>query len=112
MNLAIIPIKSKSVRIKIKYKPFMGKPIFLWSVIAAKSKIFDKIVVTTDDNTQIVKLALSIILKPIYKTKNLANNKVGILPVIKHAIRKMNKDNKNQKRLLYFLLHQTLITKI
>ena len=57
MNLAIIPIKSKSVRIKNKnIKPFMGKPIFLWSVIAAKkSKIFDKIVVTTDD-TQIVKL--------------------------------------------------------
>ena len=37
MNLAIIPIKSKSVRIKNKnIKPFMGKPIFLWSVIAAK----------------------------------------------------------------------------
>lgn len=99
MNLAIIPIKSKSVRIKNKnIKPFMGKPIFLWSVIAAKkSKIFDKIVVTTDD-TQIVKLVTKHNIEaPFIRPKNLANNKVGILPVIKHAIRKMNKDNKKIK---------------
>ena len=62
-----------------------------------KSKIFDKIVVTTDD-TQIVKLVTKHNIEaPFIRPKNLANNKVGILPVIKHAIRKMNKDNKKIK---------------
>jgi pseudaminic acid cytidylyltransferase len=95
MNLAIIPIKSKSIRIKNKNtKLFMGKPMFLWSVLAAKkSKIFDKIIVSTDDS-KIVKLVTRHNIEvPFIRPKNLANNHVGILPVIKHAIKKMIKNN-------------------
>ena len=67
----------------------MGKPIFLWSVIAAKkSKIFDKIVVTTDD-TQIVKLVTKHNIEaPFIRPKNLANNKVGIFACNKTCYKK------------------------
>ena len=50
MSIAIIPARSGSTRIKNKnIKIFHGKPIIAWSIIAAKkSKIFSKIVVSTD----------------------------------------------------------------
>ena len=51
MNIAIIPARGGSKRIpKKNIKYFYGKPIIAWSIEAAiKSKIFDKVVVSTDD---------------------------------------------------------------
>ena len=50
MNIAIIPARSKSKRIKNKnIKLFHGKPIIYWAIKSAlKSKIFDKVIVSTD----------------------------------------------------------------
>ena len=51
MNIAIIPARSKNKRIKRKnIKYFFGKPIIYWSILAAKqSKLFDRIIVSSDD---------------------------------------------------------------
>ena len=50
MNIAIIPARKNSRRIKNKnIIKFCGKPIIYYSLKAAKkSKLFDKIIVTTD----------------------------------------------------------------
>ena len=50
MNVAIIPARKGSKRIKNKnIKLFNGKPIIAWSIEEAKkTKIFDEIIVTTD----------------------------------------------------------------
>lgn len=51
MKIAIIPARAGSKRIPNKnIRPFCGKPIIAWSIEAAiKSKLFDKIIVSTDD---------------------------------------------------------------
>ena len=50
MKIAIIPARSGSKRIKNKnIKLFNGHPIISWSIKEAiKSKIFDKVIVSTD----------------------------------------------------------------
>lgn len=50
-NLCIIPARGGSKRIPHKnIKPFMGKPIIAYSIEAAlKSKLFDEVMVSTDD---------------------------------------------------------------
>ena len=59
MKIAIIPARSGSKRIKNKnIKLFNGHPIISWSIKEAiKSKIFDKVIVSTD-STKIAKISL------------------------------------------------------
>ncbi len=49
-NLAIIPARSGSKRVKDKnIMPFMGKPMLVWTIEAAlKSGVFDDVIVSTD----------------------------------------------------------------
>jgi len=99
MNIAIIPARSKSVRIKNKnVKYFSGKPIIYWSILAAKkTNIFDRIIVSTDDKkiiNLVKKLGVEV---PFIRPKKLSGNFIGILPVIKHAIRKLKIKNDNIK---------------
>ena len=51
MNLAIIPARGGSKRIPRKnIKDFCGKPIIAYSIeTAIKSGLFDKVIVSTDD---------------------------------------------------------------
>lgn len=51
MKIAIIPARGGSKRIPRKnIKTFSGYPMIVWSIVAArKSKVFDKIIVSTDD---------------------------------------------------------------
>lgn len=51
-NIAIIPARGGSKRIPRKnIKPFMGKPIIVYSIEAAlQSKLFDEVMVSTDDD--------------------------------------------------------------
>ncbi len=97
MNIAIIPARSKSVRIKNKnVKYFYGKPIIYWSILAAKkTKLFDKIVVSTDDKKIINLVKKFGVDTPFVRPKKLSGNFVGVLPVIKHAIRKLKIKNDN-----------------
>lgn len=57
-NIAIIPARGGSKRIPGKnIKPFLGKPIIVYSIeIALKSGLFDEVMVSTD-NYQIAKVA-------------------------------------------------------
>ena len=50
-TIAIIPARGGSKRIPRKnIKDFFGKPLIAYSIeVALKSKLFDKVVVTTDD---------------------------------------------------------------
>ena len=58
-SLAIIPARGGSKRIpKKNIKPFLGKPIIAYSIeVALKSKLFDEVMVSTDDE-EIAKIAL------------------------------------------------------
>ena len=58
MNIAIIPARGGSKRIKGKnIKNFLGKPIISYAIKCAKAtKIFDKIIVSSD-NKEIIKTA-------------------------------------------------------
>ena len=83
MNIAIIPAKSNSVRIKNKnIKLFMGKPIIFWSIRSALNcKVFDKIIVSTDDK-KIAKLVKKYGAEvPFIRPKKLADNKTEIKSV-------------------------------
>ena len=89
MNLAIIPARGNSKRIKNKnIVNFLGKPIIYWSIKAAiKTKIFDKIIVSTDDE-KISKLSLKFGAEiPFRRPSHLADGKTEILDVIKHSVR-------------------------
>jgi pseudaminic acid cytidylyltransferase len=90
---AIIPARGGSQRIKKKnIKKFYSKPILYWTIKALKrSKLFSKIVLSTDDN-QIKKIGEQlgfdyIISRPV----NLADNYTPTKPVIEHAIRILKK---------------------
>jgi pseudaminic acid cytidylyltransferase len=93
LNIAIIPARKNSQRIKNKnIKKFLGKPIISYSIKAAKnSNIFDKIVVTTDS-----KLIKRLSLKNganivINRSKKLSSNHVGIVEVVKDTIKTLEK---------------------
>jgi pseudaminic acid cytidylyltransferase len=87
-NVAIIPARIGSKRIKKKnVKKFYGKPILeLTYEIVKKSKIFDKIILSSDSN-EILKLGKNIGFDILIKRpKKLSGDYIGTAPVIKHAI--------------------------
>tara|TARA_B100001758_G_C18392720_1_gene603913 strand:+ start:441 stop:1118 length:678 start_codon:yes stop_codon:yes gene_type:complete len=91
MNLAIIPARIGSKRIKNKnIKNFEGKPIIYYSILAAKlSGVFDKIIVSTDS----LKIA-SISKKygadvPFLRSKKLSKDNIGIIEVISKVLKKL-----------------------
>ena len=94
MNIAIIPARKNSIRIKNKNKKlFFKKPIIEYSILEAKkTKLFKHIIVTTDCNkiANISKKAGASILK---RPKRLAYNDVGIVEVIKDCLLKIKSEN-------------------
>tara|TARA_B100001123_G_C15184121_1_gene976605 strand:+ start:214 stop:897 length:684 start_codon:yes stop_codon:yes gene_type:complete len=89
MNIAIIPARFGSKRIKKKnLKSFYGKPIIYYSIKAAsKAKIFDKIIVSTD-NTKIKKISENFGAEvPFIRPKKLSGDKTKAQDVIIHAIK-------------------------
>ncbi len=84
MNIAIIPARSQSKRIKNKnIKKFMGKPIIAWSIEAAKkSKIFDEVIVSTDSK-KISNIAIKYGAKiPFLRSSKLSNDKSNLVEVM------------------------------
>lgn len=93
VSFAIIPARGGSQRIKKKnIKKFYSKPILYWTIKALKrSKLFSKIVLTTDD-TKIAKIASQLGVDHIIsRPSNLADNYTPTKPVIEHAIRALKK---------------------
>lgn len=95
MNIAIIPARGGSKRIKNKnIKLFYGKPIIYWSVMnLLKTKLFKKIYVSTD--SKIIKQSLSNIKCEILfpRPKNLSNDYTNTLEVVKYEIKQIKNDN-------------------
>lgn len=88
MKVAIIPARGGSKRIpKKNIKSFLGKPIIAYSIeVAIKSKLFDRIIVTTDDD-EIAEVSKQFGAEiPFMRPKELADDMTPTVPVIKHAI--------------------------
>ena len=94
MKVAIIPARGKSKRIKNKnIINFFGKPIIYWPItVAKKSKLFSKVFVSTDDSkiaTISKKFGAEI---PFIRPSNISDDKSGIIEVVKHAIKNLEKN--------------------
>ncbi|HHH52796.1 MAG TPA: pseudaminic acid cytidylyltransferase [Bacteroidetes bacterium] len=86
--IAIIPARGGSKRIPRKnIKDFYGKPLIAYSIeVALKSKFFDKVVVTTDDE-EIADVAKKYGAEvPFLRPKELSDDFTGTEDVINHAI--------------------------
>lgn len=88
MNIAIIPARGGSKRIPRKnIKVFSGKPMIVHAIeTALRSKLFDQIVVTTDDD-EIASIAKQHGAQvPFKRPAELSDDHTGTVPVIAHAI--------------------------
>ena len=86
--VAIIPARGGSKRIPRKnIKPFYGKPLIAYSIeVALESELFDKVVVTTDDE-EIAAIATSYGAKaPFIRPRELSDDFTGTADVIAHAL--------------------------
>lgn len=88
MKIAIIPARGGSKRIPGKNsKVFCGKPMIAWAIgYALESKIFDKVIVSTDD-VQISMVARAAGAEtPFVRPADLADDLTPTVPVIAHAV--------------------------
>ena len=97
MNIVIIPARGGSQRIKKKnIKDFCGKPIIAYSIEAAKkSKIFDRIIVSTDSD-EIANVSKKWGAEaPFKRPENISDNYSTTNDVMFHAVNFIIKDKKN-----------------
>ena len=89
MNIAVIPARGGSKRIPRKnIKDFCGKPMIAWAIYLAKqSKLFDHVIVSTDDNevAHISEILGAEI--PFIRPAELANDHTPTVPVVAHAVK-------------------------
>ena len=87
-SVAIIPARGGSKRIPRKnIKDFYGKPLIAYSIkVALESKLFDKVIVTTDDEeiASIAKKYGAIV--PFLRPKELADDFTGTGDVVTHTL--------------------------
>lgn len=92
MNLCVIPARGGSKRIpKKNIKNFFGKPMIAWSINAARnSRVFDKIIVSTDDS-EIAEIALSYGAEvPFIRPSELSDDYATTTEVMSHACKWAN----------------------
>jgi pseudaminic acid cytidylyltransferase len=88
MKICVIPARGGSKRIPRKnIKPFFGKPMIAWSILAAShSGCFDRIIVSTDD-PEIAEVARAHGAEvPFIRPAVLSDDFTGTIPVIAHAV--------------------------
>lgn len=88
MKICILPARGGSKRIRRKnIKDFCGKPIIYYPITEAiKSNIFDKVVVSTDDN-EIASISKGYgAMVPFIRPKNLSGDYIPIIDVVRHCI--------------------------
>jgi pseudaminic acid CMP-transferase len=88
MNIAVIPARGGSVRIPRKnVRDFCGKPMIAWPIkIAKDSGLFDRILVSTDDEEIAEKSKHFGAEVPFMRPKNLSDDYTGIIDVMSHAV--------------------------
>ena len=92
MNIAIIPARGGSKRIPRKnIKSFFGIPIIAYAIkVAAESELFDKIVVSTDDN-EIAEIARSFGASvPWIRASQLSDDFATTVSVMQDAVKKLD----------------------
>ena len=97
MRIAVIPARGGSKRIPRKnIKLFCGKPMFAWSIEAAKkSGLFERIICSTDDEEIAVVAREHGAETPFLRPAELSDDHTGTIPVVVHAIKKLqNSENK------------------
>tara|TARA_Y100000996_G_scaffold414573_2_gene405873 strand:+ start:1409 stop:2086 length:678 start_codon:yes stop_codon:yes gene_type:complete len=97
MNIAIIPARGGSKRIPLKnIKDFNGKPIIAYSIEKAiESGLFDKVVVSTD-NEKIAKVAEDFGAEiPFLRPPEISDDFTNINKVISHTLNNIDTDNYN-----------------
>lgn len=88
MKIAVIPARGGSKRVPRKnIKDFCGRPIIYWSInVAQESKLFDHIIVSTDDE-EIAEIARKCGAEtPFMRPVELADDLTPTVPVVAHAI--------------------------
>ena len=88
MNIAIIPARGGSKRISKKnIREFLGRPVISYSIeIANKSGLFERIIVSTD-NDEIAEIAIKNGAEvPFKRPKNLSDDHTSTHDVISHAV--------------------------
>ncbi|WP_024872840.1 pseudaminic acid cytidylyltransferase [Tolumonas lignilytica] len=95
MKIALIPARGGSKRIPRKnIKIFSGKPMIAHSILAAQnSKLFDRIIVSTDD-TEIANIAQEWGAEvPFIRPAELSGDYTGTMDVIQHGIKQLELNN-------------------
>lgn len=111
-NIAIIPARGGSKRIPRKnIKDFLGKPIIAYSIEAAlKSKLFDEVMVSTDDE-EIADIAKKYGAKvPFFRSKATSDDFATLNDVYNEVINELKKINKNYNYACLILPTAPLIT--
>jgi pseudaminic acid cytidylyltransferase len=93
--VAIIPARGGSKRIPRKnIKDFFAKPLIAYSIeVALKSKLFDKVIVTTDDE-EIANIAKEYgAVVPFLRPKELSDDFTGTEDVINHTLEYLKANN-------------------
>jgi len=101
MNIAIIPARGGSKRIKNKnIKIFCGKPMISYSINEAKkTKLFDKIIVSTD-SSKIKKISEKFGAEvPFVRPKNLSDDFTPTADVMFHAVKWLKEKKLNPKNI-------------
>ena len=97
MIACVIPARGGSKRIpKKNIKMFNGKPMIAWSIEAAKeSKIFDKIIISTDDH-EIADYAKSLgVSVPFIRPNELSDDYASTADVMAHACKWIKSEDKS-----------------
>ncbi len=95
--VCIIPARGESKRIPTKnIRDFLGKPLIAYSIeVALASNLFEKVVVSTDDDT-IAKIAKEYGAEvPFLRPKELSDDFTGTQDVINHAIEHLESQGEN-----------------
>lgn len=103
MNICLIPARSGSKRIKNKnIKSFFGKPLIYYPIdVAKKSKLFDKIIVSTDSK-KISKISSKYGAEtPFLRPKNISNDYATDYDVISHFLSYCKKNKIKITKLCY-----------
>src|SRR3989339_407211 len=96
-NLAIIPARGGSKRIpKKNIKDFLGKPIIAYSIeVVLESKLFDEVMVSTDDE-EIAQVAIEYGAKvPFMRSKENANDYATLADVLIEVVSQYKNSGKN-----------------
>lgn len=94
MRLAVIPARGGSKRIPRKnVRPFRGRPLIAWAIESARNcGLFDRIVVSTDDEEIAAAACQAGAEVPFIRPAALSDDITPTLPVIAHAIQEVDRD--------------------